>query len=281
LATGDRPFKGHTSLSVLTSILRDTPKPVTDLKPSLPRDLGRIIRRCLAKDAERRYQSAKDLRNDLDELEQSLDSGELSARQVGAAPRSRRALIGASVLGVAALAAAVFWLRPGAGARQEAPPSASYARLTQAAGIEQFPSISPDSKWVVYGKTGDLFLQSTTGQTAINLTKDSPDNDTMPAFSPDGDLIAFRSSRAGGGIFVMGRTGESVRRVTNLGFHPSWFPDGRRIVFSTDGVAGPESLVSTAGDIVVADLATGDTRTMVSGYLATQPRVSPHAMRIA
>jgi serine/threonine protein kinase len=45
-------------------ILKDTPRSVTDLNPALPRDLGRIIRRALAKDPERRYQSAKDLRND-------------------------------------------------------------------------------------------------------------------------------------------------------------------------------------------------------------------------
>ena len=60
-------------------------------------------------------------------------------------------------------------------------------------------------------------LQSTTGQTPINLTADSTDDDDQPAFSPDGERIAFRSSRDGGGIFVMGRTGEAVRRVTRRG----------------------------------------------------------------
>lgn len=130
-------------------------------------------------------------------------------------------------------------------------------------------------------KDGKLLLQSTTGQTAINLTKDSADVETMPAFSPDGEQIAFRSSKAGGGIFVMGRTGESARRVTTRGYHPSWFPDGKRIVFSTYGSPGPESIPSTFSDIVVADVATGETRTLVSGYLAIQPRVSPHGLRIA
>jgi Tol biopolymer transport system component len=136
---------------------------------------------------------------------------------------------------------------------------------------------------VAYVKSGDVFLQSATGQTAINLTKDSPENDTMPAFSPDGESIAFRSDRAGGGIFVMGRTGESVRRVTARGFYPSWFPDGRRIIFSTDGAPGPESLPATVSEIVVADVASGDARTIVSGkdLLAMQPRVSPHSRRIA
>ena len=65
MAVGELPFKGETQVSVLSSILRDTPPSVTDIKPGLPRDLGRIIRRCLAKDPEDRYQTAKDLRNDL------------------------------------------------------------------------------------------------------------------------------------------------------------------------------------------------------------------------
>ena len=79
MATGQRPFTGDTSLSILSSILKDTPRSVTDINPALPHDLGRIIRRALAKDPERRYQSAKDLRNDLEDLKASLDSGELAS----------------------------------------------------------------------------------------------------------------------------------------------------------------------------------------------------------
>ena len=62
---------------IISSIVKDTPRPITELNPSLPRDLERIVRHALAKDPERRYQSAKDLRNELDELKASIDSGEL------------------------------------------------------------------------------------------------------------------------------------------------------------------------------------------------------------
>src|SRR6516225_2296268 len=64
MATGERPFKGATSVSVISSIVKDTPRSVTEINPALPRDAGRIIRRALAKDLEHRYQTAKDLRND-------------------------------------------------------------------------------------------------------------------------------------------------------------------------------------------------------------------------
>jgi hypothetical protein len=54
----------------------------------------------------------------------------------------------------------------------------------------------------------------------LAIPKDSPNDDKQPAFSPDGESIAFRSERQGGGIFVMGRTGESAKRVTDRGYNP-------------------------------------------------------------
>ena len=49
MATGERPFKGETSMSTLTAIMRDTPKSVTEVNPTLPKELGRVIRRALSK----------------------------------------------------------------------------------------------------------------------------------------------------------------------------------------------------------------------------------------
>jgi len=86
LATGEPPFTGDTSLSVLSSILRDTPRALSDVHPLMPRDLARILRHCLAKDPDRRYQSVKDLRNDLDELAASLRPAQFS-RQPAARER--------------------------------------------------------------------------------------------------------------------------------------------------------------------------------------------------
>ena len=75
MATGERPFNGDTNVSVLSSILKDTPSSITDVNPRLPAGLARIVRRSLAKDPSRRYQTATDLRNELEELKQEIDSG--------------------------------------------------------------------------------------------------------------------------------------------------------------------------------------------------------------
>jgi serine/threonine protein kinase len=75
MATGRRPFEGTSSIATASSILRDTPPPITEIKANLPRHFARIIETCLEKDPEQRYQSAKDLRNALQALRRETESG--------------------------------------------------------------------------------------------------------------------------------------------------------------------------------------------------------------
>src|SRR5450631_1070418 len=70
MATGRRPFEGTSSAELVSSILRDTPPSVTDLRPDLPSDLARIIRRCLEKDPRHRLQTARDVSNEFRDLAQ-------------------------------------------------------------------------------------------------------------------------------------------------------------------------------------------------------------------
>lgn len=117
MLTGLRPFGGDTATSVLSSILKDTPQSVTEIKPSIPRDLAKIIRRCLAKDPERRYQNSKDVRNDLEEAKQDVDSGAAFETPAAARPRSswvqrRNLWLAAFAATVVALVGAVVLLRP-------------------------------------------------------------------------------------------------------------------------------------------------------------------------
>ncbi|HEY7573644.1 MAG TPA: hypothetical protein VIB08_00605, partial [Thermoanaerobaculia bacterium] len=126
------------------------------------------------------------------------------------------------------------------------------------------------------------------GQNPINLTKDSPVADTQPAFSPSGDLIAFRSERDGGGIFIMGATGENVRRLTDFGFNAAWSPDGKQIAINSETVAHPFARVGFS-DLWAVDVASGQKRLLVSGQDrinrgagdASQASWSPHGDRIA
>jgi len=286
LTTGQRPFKGETSASLVSSILKDTPPLASDISSAVPRDLGRIIRHSLAKDPAQRYQTAVDLRNELAELQQDLSSGSLPAATESPRARWNRrrwASIGAPIAVAVIVAVGYAVWRPQTALNRSAiSRNVTFEQLTTQSGVKRYPSLSPDGRWVVYegNQSGnlDIYLQSVGGQNAINLTRDSLDDDTEPAFSPDGESIAFRSSRQGGGIFVMGRTGESVRRVTDSGYNPAWSPDGTQLVFATDRsnplARGPDS------ELWVMTLATGDKHRIGEGD-AVQPSWSPHGQRIA
>ena len=75
LATGRRPFGGATNADVTSSILKETPAVLTQLKPDLPRHLGRIVAHCLEKDPKDRYHSAVDVRNELRGLRREVETG--------------------------------------------------------------------------------------------------------------------------------------------------------------------------------------------------------------
>jgi serine/threonine protein kinase len=75
LIYGDHPFKGNSSTELLRNILGDTPPQFSDKRDDVPYDLIRILRRCLQKDPEYRFQTAKDVRNELIELQELVIKG--------------------------------------------------------------------------------------------------------------------------------------------------------------------------------------------------------------
>ena len=286
MATGRRPFTGDSPMLVISSLIKDAPPPVAPQRPDLPADVDRILRRCLAKDPARRYQTALDLKTELEELPRSASSSPPILVPV------RRSRIGAPLVAAVLAILVVAGLVRGWNALQGTPGGSDpagvahpvFTQLTSAPAAELFPSLSPDGKWIVYAGEGsgnrDVFLQSTSGQTPINLTSESSADDEQPAFSPDGERIAFRSGRDGGGIFVMGRTGEAVRRVTREGFNPAWSPDGRQLAYTGMRTELRPQNSEGQSQLFVVDAAGGEPRLLVDGDTSL-PAWSPHGLRIA
>jgi Tol biopolymer transport system component len=166
-----------------------------------------------------------------------------------------------------------------------APMSGIFDQITMEAGVEYFPSLSPDGRFVIYaGRTKDnwdIYLRRVGGNNAINLTEDCSADDTQPAFSPCGNQIAFRSEREGGGLFLMGSTGESVRRLTESGYNPAWSPDGKEIVFATEGVDANPGSRYTESQLCAANTITGEKWLVITEVDAVQPHWSPNGHRIA
>ena len=86
-ATGSRPFAGESSAALVSAILRDPPPPIEAKRGDLPGAFGRLIGKCLEKNRDRRIQTARDVRNEIDAIRRDLASG----AAVPAPPRSRGA----------------------------------------------------------------------------------------------------------------------------------------------------------------------------------------------
>jgi serine/threonine protein kinase/WD40 repeat protein len=295
MATGVRPFVGDSVVAVMSAIMRDTPPPPSEINGDVPVELDRAIRRCLAKEPDRRYQTATDLRNDLEDLQRQIDSGQgLSVRRTGSwrrratrwlRPRWRFAAIAAVILVGAGAAAAVYWRPSWFRGASSAPSHFEFTQLTTRPGVEWFPSISPDGEWVVYAGEASghrhIFMQSVGGQKSYDISGvDSAGDDDQPAFSPDGNRLAFRSTREGGGLFVMGRTGERIKKVSSRGFKPAWSPDGKRLAFTIENVE-----LNPQNSLMLSELWTVDVESEEARVLyardAAMPSWSPNDRRIA
>jgi Tol biopolymer transport system component len=282
MLTGKTTFAGDTVTDLLAAILERKPN-WQHLPAGTPASVRRLLQRCLEKDESKRLRDIGDAVIELDDVIAHHRARLLPAWTFSLLPAGRwKALVGiAAALTVAGL---LVWRGTGRGSGEGGPLHPTFAQITSQPGLEWFPSLSPDGKWIVYGGEAngnrDIYLQSVTGQTQINLTPDSMDDDDQPAFSPDGERIAFRSSRDGGGIFVMGRTGEAVRRITRAGFKPAWSPDGTELVFTTENAdLDPQNTLGLSA-LWVVNVASGQTR-QLSDVDAVLPSWSPNGHRIA
>jgi serine/threonine protein kinase len=289
LASGQKPFTGETRQAIINKILSAQPSPASAIDNDLPPELDSILNKALEKDRELRYQTASDFRADLRRLLRQIDSsaglsgsGATPVRQI----MQRRwgwtmvAVIGVSMI---AILAWTVWLKTKAVTSDWS--RAAHLQLTNEHGTEFFPSLAPDGRSFVYASNPngnfDLFVQRVGGKNAIPLTPNTPSDEIAPAFSPNGERIAFRSTREPAGVYVMEASGENVRLVVAGCFHPSWSPDGKEIVCSTAGhEEAPTTRNTLASSLWIANVETGEKRFLCEND-AMQPSWSPHGDRVA
>jgi eukaryotic-like serine/threonine-protein kinase len=206
MATGRRPFRRGTTTDTLVAILRDEPVPVEQLRPDLPPPLRWLIERCLAKVADERSASTRDLARDLRELRDhfsEIQAGPPEGNPKERGPAAKRALlIAAPVLAALLVAAAILMARRGS---------------TQISNPVRFPVFPPE-----HG--------------GFNFDSDSP---APVAISADGRKLIYGVRDRNGRDLLWVRLIEDVEAKplpgTEGATYPFWSPDGRFIGFFADG----------------------------------------------
>ncbi len=241
MLAGNRPFQGDTLASTLSAVIKDEARSMTELAPSLPRDIVRIVRRCLAKDPSRRYQTAIDVRNELEELAKALDSGETMVDPVlsGRSPSSWRVLPWiATAAGGLLIALWMSDLIPtpfGEPAVPAVPTFTNARQITSAIGVEDFPTWSPDGQTLAYesNQSGnmDIWVAQIGGGPPVNRTPDNDWIDSNPSWSPTEGTSRSSPNERAGPTYVMPALGGEARRVfdtagTLIFSTPRWLSDG-------------------------------------------------------
>ena len=201
LGTGRRPFEGKVAARLTNAILHDPPKPLRQLNGRISAELERITLRCLEKDADLRYQSAKDLGADLRRLEIG-NTRALSEQPVTTVHRKQRRLRAATaaavVIGLVVLAFLLVPSTPRDGGGGS--PSLRWEQLTNFTDSASVPTVSPDGKIVAFIRgpgrfggsvaPGQLWIKTLPDGEAVQLTNTRFGKHTL-AFSPDGSRIYF------------------------------------------------------------------------------------------
>ena len=173
MSTGRRPFAADSQAGLIAAILQCEPLPITDDEPRTPPSLERLVRKCLAKNPEARWQSASDIAEQLRWIAPGDDTAAQSAAK--AWPGRRRWWTAAAVVLLMASAAGIaLWQRAPAG---QLTPAKRDARFTQVtfAGDVRAAALSPDGKTVAYasGVDGDVrvFVRDLTGDRSHEIWK--------------------------------------------------------------------------------------------------------------
>ena len=160
MAAGQLPFRGDFDQAVVFSIMNEPPEPLTAVRTGVPKELERIVHKCLAKKVDERYQHADELLVDLQALRRDLEP---QASQVSAKPapakRTSPAILGA-VTAVVVMAVGLGWWFGRSGESTTQPPQYNLTQITRDTGITVDPALSLDGRLLAYSSDrrsqGDL-----------------------------------------------------------------------------------------------------------------------------
>lgn len=192
MLTGQRAFRKATSAETMSAILNEDPAAVSQILPTTPPALQKIVHRCLEKNPEQRFQSASDLAFALEALS---DSGS-SPHSVINSGSSRRVSSWIAVAVLVALAlgvGAMLWLKPSG-----APTDRSlWVQLTNFPDSVTQPALSPDDRMLTFVRgsstfaaPGEIYIKILPSGQPVQLTHDNLPK-MSPIFSPDGSRIAY------------------------------------------------------------------------------------------
>ncbi len=227
MATGERPFKGDNPMSILSSIIKDPAPSLIDVKPVQPRQLGRIIARCLEKEPERRFQKARSLGTELENLAAEIGGGGAAvaerAAESSGGPASRRGLLVAGAAVVLLLIAVGVWQ-----ARDSEAPGYPSAEAPAVSGLKiavlPFANASGDEQQRYFsdGLTRDIVTElSRFGELAVMPCSSGPCEKSNPDAREVGGALGVR-------YVLQGQVQSSSERIrVNVQLHDG--RDGRSV----------------------------------------------------
>jgi len=236
LLAGRPPFTGNTPQQVLAAQVTEAPAAITKHRSSIPPLLGMVIMRCLEKKPADRYQSAEEVRQQL-EIVGTPTGGMTPHATVPVTAVLARGFNGKRAGIIGAVAAVVLLIALVAG-KYLGGGSVSYemtdaAQVTNESGIAITPALSPDGKLLAYAGGNPLepvvFVRQVAGGQPVRIA-----NGIDPRFSPDASKVIFVNRD---GIVEAPALGGAARLLArhkggNLLFSPVYSPDGKRIAYA-------------------------------------------------
>jgi Tol biopolymer transport system component len=264
MLTGRRAFRRATAAETMTAILNEDPPEFGTEQAGIPLGLERIVRHCLEKNVNERFQTARDIAFAIEGLRDSgaaVSRGQAMPPPAAGSVARRRGFVLIGAAGVAgALLIAWFAMSRLDGSREDgrgAPPIVIGAstQVTTDDGLEIHPALSPDGKLLAYaaGTATEMriYIRPVGGGRTLTLSESGQAFEYEPRWSPDGSQILFLRRD---GVFVASALGGTSRRVAGGPITAAaWAADGRRV------------LIARASTLTVAPLEGGSERALASG----------------